>query len=116
MSAVDPAREAQLVMGLGPMAVAPAFQRRGIGSLLVRAGLQECASRGCDAVVVLGHPEFYPRFRFRPASAFQLRCEFDVPDEAFMALELRPGSIARGGLVRYRPEFHDGPEAIRELS
>src|SRR5688572_8325819 len=48
------------VMGLAPMAVVPGRQRQGIGSLLVRAGLGECRSRGAAAVVVLGHPEYYP--------------------------------------------------------
>ena len=50
------------VMGLAPMAVVPKFQNRGIGSLLVKTGIQQCISEGCDAIVVLGHPEYYPRF------------------------------------------------------
>jgi putative acetyltransferase len=58
-------------------------------------------------VVVLGHPEYYPRFGFIRASRFGLRCEFECPDEAFMAIELSPGALAnRDGLVRYRREFH----------
>jgi len=93
-------------LGLGPMAVAPTLQRRGIGSELVTAGLVECAKAGCDVVVVVGHPEFYPRFGFRRGSAYDLRCEFDVPDEVFMAAELRPGALAgRRGVVRYLSEF-----------
>lgn len=94
------------VLGLGPMAVLPELQRRGIGSKLVEAGLRECSGVGCQAVVVIGHPEFYPRFGFRPARAFGLRSEFDVPHEAFMVSELTPGVlVGRGGLVRYLPEF-----------
>jgi putative acetyltransferase len=97
------------VFGLGPMAVSPAWQRRGIGSRLVEAGLRECSDRGCVAVVVIGHPHFYPRFGFRPARGFGLRSEFNVPDEAFMAAELLPGALAgRGGLVRYIREFGSG--------
>lgn len=93
-------------MGLAPMAVLPERQRRGVGSMLVRAGLEECRRIGRDAVVVLGHPEYYPRFGFRRASRLGLRCEYAVPDEAFMAVELEPGALAgRRGLVRYRPEF-----------
>ena len=58
---------------------------------------------------MLGHPAFYPRFGFRPASAFGLRCEFPVPDEVFMALEVIPGSLHdRAGLVRYLPVFSSG--------
>jgi putative acetyltransferase len=94
------------VMGLGPMAVLPPFQRRGIGSMLVNAGLRDCKNAGCQAVVVIGHPEFYPRFGFRPARAYGLRSEFDVPDDVFMVAELTPGALADcRGLVRYLPEF-----------
>jgi putative acetyltransferase len=93
-------------LGLGPMAVMPAWQRRGIGSSLVKAGIDECASRGCQMVVVLGHPHFYPRFGFRPAHVLGLRSEFAVPDDVFMAMELAGGvMMGRSGLVRYLPEF-----------
>lgn len=93
-------------VGLAPMAVAPDHQRAGIGGRLVRRGLDELRARGHDAVVVLGHPVYYPRFGFVRASRFGLRCEFDCPDDAFMALELRPGALGeRGGVVRYRPEL-----------
>jgi putative acetyltransferase len=94
------------VMGLAPMAVRPQVQRRGIGSALVRAGLERCRSAGAVAVVVLGHPEYYPRFGFVPAARFGLRCEYEVPEEAFMALELQPGALAGlRGTVRYHPAF-----------
>lgn len=93
------------VAGLGPMAVSPARQRHGIGSQLVRRGLEECRRRGYEAVVVVGHPAYYPRFGFHPGSTFGLRCQFDVPDEAFMATELRPGALSGGGEVVFAPEF-----------
>jgi putative acetyltransferase len=94
------------IMGLAPMAVLPAMQRRGIGSTLARAGLDACTRLGCDAVVVLGHAQYYPRFGFQPASAFGVRCEYDVPDEVFMALELAPGRLAgKSGTIRYHPAF-----------
>ena len=93
------------IMGLAPMGVLPDLQRHGIGSQLVRAGLTECDQLGCDAVVVLGHPEFYPRFGFIPASRKGLRCEYPVPDDVFMVLELKPNAITAEGLVKYRPEF-----------
>jgi len=92
--------------GLAPMAVLPDHQRGGIGSRLVREGLAELQRLGHEAVVVLGHPTYYPRFGFQRASGFGLRCTFDSPDESFMAMELRPGALAgRAGLVRYLPEF-----------
>lgn len=82
-------------MGLAPMAVAPAYQRQGIGSALVRAGLERCKALACSAVVVLGHPAYYPRFGFLPASRFGLRCEYNVPDEVFLAMELESGIFER---------------------
>ena len=94
------------------MAVVPALQNRGIGSLLARAGLDQCRALACDYAVVLGHPRYYPRFGFVPASRFGLRCLWDVPDDVFMALEFRPGVLAgAGGLMSYQPEFGiPGPE------
>lgn len=67
------------VMGLAPMAVAPERQRQGIGSALVRAGLDQCGQMGFVAVVVLGHPEYYPRFGFRPSSEFGIDSAYEVP-------------------------------------
>jgi putative acetyltransferase len=93
-------------MGLAPMAVLPEFQNQGIGSQLVRRGMEECLSMGQYVVVVLGHPEYYPRFGFVPAGQKGLRCEYEVPDEVFMVAELRDGTLAgRKGLVKYLPEF-----------
>jgi putative acetyltransferase len=93
-------------LGLAPMAVLPERQRRGVGSLLVRQGLEACRRLGAGLVVVVGHPEYYPRFGFVPAKAHGLRCEYPVPDEVFMVRELRPGALdGLAGLVKYRPEF-----------
>lgn len=96
-----------MLMGLGPMAVIPQHQRQGIGSALVREGLNRCAALGCDAVVVLGHPAYYPRFGFVPASRYGLSSEYDVPDDVFMIMELQPGSL-RGisGEVSYDEAFY----------
>ncbi|HSB78203.1 MAG TPA: N-acetyltransferase [Candidatus Methylomirabilis sp.] len=94
------------IFGLAPMAVLPECQRRGIGSQLVLRGLEACARIGQTVVVVLGHPAFYPRFGFVPASRKGLYCEYAVPDEAFMVLELLPGVLqGRTGVVKYLPEF-----------
>jgi putative acetyltransferase len=101
--ATDPGLE---MMGLAPMAVMPGDQRRGVGTALVAAGLDACREIGARAIVVLGHATYYPRFGFVPASRFALTSEYDVPDEVFMALELKPGALAgRAGQVRYHPAF-----------
>lgn len=95
-----------LLMGLAPMAVAPQRQRAGIGSALVRGGLEQCKELGASVAVVLGHPKFYPRFGFSPAASFGIASEYDVPEEAFMALELRPGALrGASGKVQYHPAF-----------
>ena len=101
-----PGHPALALMGLVPMAVAPARQRAGIGSALVRAGLEGCRRLAADAVVVLGHPDYYPRFGFVPGVRIGLGCEYDVPAEAFMVLALRPGAL-RGatGRVQYHAAF-----------
>jgi len=95
-------------VGLGPMAVLPKYQRRGIGSQLVHAGLAELRRANYEVVVVLGHPNYYPRFGFSPAKSYGISCEYDVPEEAFMVLELRQGALTgRSGTVKYQPEFQD---------
>jgi putative acetyltransferase len=93
--------------GLAPMAVMPERQNQGIGSLLVRAGLERLRAQGCPFVIVLGHPDYYPRFGFTPASAAGIACQWPgVPDEAFMLLSLDE-EATRGisGTAYYRDEF-----------
>ena len=106
VSRVQP--DSRIIMALGPMAVLPARQRQGIGSALVIAGLDACRRAGVGGVVLIGHPEFYPRFGFRPASEFGLTSEFEVPDAAFMALELTEHSLRTGtGMIRFHPAFSE---------
>ena len=95
-------------ISLAPMAVLPAYQRKGIGSQLVQVGLKECYQLGHEVVVVVGHPDYYPRFGFVPAKTKGIDCEFGVPNEAWMVLELREGALAgRKGTVKFQPEFHE---------
>ncbi|MCF6283559.1 MAG: N-acetyltransferase [Candidatus Polarisedimenticolaceae bacterium] len=95
-------------MGLAPMAVLPDYQNRGVGSLLVKEGVRILNEIGCPFVVVLGHPNFYPRFGFEKASSYALRAEWDgVPDEAFMVLFLKePQELNVSGVVKFRAEFN----------
>lgn len=94
------------IMGLAPMAVAPAHQGQGIGEALVRAGLERCRELGYIAVVVLGHPGYYPRFGFAPAARFGISSEYEVPDEAFMATELQPAALrGKSGVIKYHAAF-----------
>lgn len=98
--------ESAHIAGLAPMAVLPDFQRRGIGTALVRRGLEQCRQDGYGAVVVLGHPDYYPRFGFRPASEYGIKSEYDVPSEAFMLVELQEQYLAEmRGTVRYHAAF-----------
>ena len=92
-------------VGLAPVSVLPEFQKQGIGSELIRAGLQTCREAGFRIVVILGEPDFYQRFGFQPAHRAGLENEYQVRDE-FMVLELEPSSLnGVSGLVRYGDEF-----------
>lgn len=94
-------------LGLGPMAVLPERQRAGIGSILVTTGLRQCTALDYPAVVVLGHPEYYPRFGFVRADRFGITCEFPSPPEAFMIRELRAGALAgKSGIAKYHAAFN----------
>jgi putative acetyltransferase len=94
-------------LGLAPLAVVEEFQNKGIGSKLSRAGLEACRQRRFDAVVVLGHVNYYPRFGFSRAKDHGLNNEYNAND-AFMVMELKPGVLHRiSGLVKYAPEFRE---------
>jgi putative acetyltransferase len=96
-------------IGLGPVAVLPEYQRRGIGSVLVETGNRRLELARCPFIVVLGHPTFYPRFGFRPAGRLGISCEWDVPDDVFQILVLDSVRMAGvSGVARYRREFSTG--------
>jgi len=92
-------------VGLAPMSVLPEFQNRGIGSRLVREGLEACRRQGEAVVVVLGHATYYPRFGFSKAKTYGLDNEYRAID-SFMVLELQEGALQHvRGVVKYAPEF-----------
>jgi putative acetyltransferase len=96
-------------MGLAPMAVHPERQRHGVGSALVRHGLEILRQRACPFVVVVGHPEYYPRFGFERASRRGIRSQWDgIHDEAWMVVILdAPVMSGVSGVARYRKEFDE---------
>lgn len=93
-------------VGLGPIAVHPDHRGVGVGSQLIRAGLDRCREEGYEAVVLLGHPTYYSRFGFTMARSRGIHWEHEMPGDPFMVLELVPGALdGVSGVVRYLPEF-----------
>lgn len=94
------------ILALAPMAVDPRRQNRGIGSELVREGLERAEATAFPLVVVLGHPDYYPRFGFDPASAYGVACPYDgIPPEAWMAYTLPAYEPGIRGTVVYAEPF-----------
>jgi putative acetyltransferase len=94
-------------MGLAPLAVLPSYQNKGVGTSLVKAGLDQMQAEGTPFVVVLGHPDYYPRFGFETAARFGLRCAYpNVPEEAFMVRVFDQEALdSISGVVHYHPAF-----------
>jgi putative acetyltransferase len=93
-------------ISLAPMAVLPEYQNQGIGGKLVRYGLEKCREKGFKSVIVLGHPQYYPRFGFEKGSKWDIRPPFEAPDEAFMAMELVEGGLKGvSGVAEYPDEY-----------
>lgn len=104
---IKPQRAGLRGLGLGPLAVLPDCQRTGIGSVLMRAGVEACKAQSCDFIVLLGDPRYYSRFGFKPARDFGLTSDYGDGDE-FQLLELRPGALEGvSGKVKYIPEFKE---------
>jgi len=104
---IETADQVWPALGLAPLSVLPEYQRQGIGTALMEAGLAECARLGFERVIVLGHPDYYPRFGFQRASQSGVRFEFEAPDEACMILALSPGALEGvSGVAKYLPEWN----------
>ena len=96
-------------MGLAPMVVLPDRRREGIGTQLVTEGLKLLQGNACPYVIVLGHPEYYPRFGFEPAAKYRIVCQWEgIPSEAFM-IRIFDETVMDGveGIALYRDEFDD---------
>lgn len=92
---------------LSPMAVMPQFQKTGIGKALAHALLDDARRRNTTFILVLGHPEYYPKFGFERADAWNISCPMaDAPPEAFMIKVFKPERLKGiSGIGRYRHEF-----------
>ena len=93
-------------LALAPLCVKASYKNRGVGKALIHQSLLLAKALGYKFIVVLGHSEYYSKFGFTPASNFNIKCSFEVPDESYMVLELRDNSLAGiCGTVEYLPEF-----------
>ncbi len=92
---------------LAPVSVLPEFQKMGIGGQLIRAGHQKAKELGFHSAILLGHPEYYPRFGYKPASTWGIKTHYELPsDDVFMAIELTEGALTGvSGMVIFPPEF-----------
>ena len=106
---IETSHDNKQTLSLAPMAVLPDFQKQGIGGKMIKAGIQKADELGFDSIIVLGHPDYYPNFGFEKASKWKITCPFEVPDEAFMAMELKEGALVNSaGQVVYPPAFNIG--------
>lgn len=95
-------------LALAPVSVLPEYQNKGIGGHLITEALKEAKELGYSSVVVLGHPEYYPKFGFKKASLWGIKAPFEVPDEAFLAIELRENALNKvSGVVEYPSVFFE---------
>ncbi|HJW22530.1 MAG TPA: N-acetyltransferase, partial [Candidatus Limnocylindrales bacterium] len=92
---------------VGPVAVVPAWQRRGVGGALIRAVIELATSRDQPLLVLLGHPWYYPRFGFEPARAIGIDPPRPWPDEAWLALRLPAWDPSLRGIARFADAFPD---------
>ncbi|MCU0536265.1 MAG: N-acetyltransferase [Hydrococcus sp. Prado102] len=93
-------------VGLAPVAVLSEYRRQGIGSQLIKIGIEKCNKAGQVAIFVLGNPAFYSRFGFVAAATYGIKYEGDVPPEAFMVKELSRGILANCPVIaHYQPDF-----------
>ncbi|MEW9502988.1 GNAT family N-acetyltransferase [Jeotgalibacillus marinus] len=93
-------------LALAPVSVLPDYQNKGIGRFLILESLKKANELGYNSVVVMGHPEYYPKFGFKKASLWKIKAPFEVPEETFMALELRENALDNvSGVVKYSSAF-----------
>ena len=95
-------------LALAPVSVLPEYQNKGVGRLLILDALKIAKDLGYNSVVVMGHPNYYPKFGFEKASSWGIKAPFEVPEEAFMALELQENALENvSGVVEYPSVFFE---------
>jgi predicted N-acetyltransferase YhbS len=95
-------------LALAPVSVLPEYQNKGVGRLLILEALKIAKDLGYNSVVVMGHPKYYPKFGFEKASSWGIKAPFEVPEEAFMALELQENALENvSGVVEYPSVFFE---------
>jgi len=98
-----------LALTLAPVAVLPAYQKQGIGAKLIVEGHRIARELGYNVIILVGHAGYYPRFGYTPAGKYNIQAPFEVPDDAFMVLELREGGLKGvSGMIEFAPEFFPG--------
>lgn len=103
---VDSQTKKNQSLALAPVAVHPDFQNEGIGTQMIKYGLNQAQQLGFKSVMVLGRATYYPRFGFLPASHWHIYAPFDVLSCSFMAMELKPGGLhGVSGIVDFPSEF-----------
>jgi len=103
---INSSHQEHTTLSLGPMSVLPEYQKKGIGEKLINEGLKLAKDFGFRSVIVVGHPEYYPKFGFTKASRWSIKVPFEVPDEVFMALEIIEGELQdKSGIIEYPAEF-----------
>ncbi|MDR3627451.1 MAG: N-acetyltransferase [Ignavibacteriaceae bacterium] len=91
---------------LAPVSVLPEYQRKGIGSMLINEGLKRAKEMGFKSVMVVGHPDYYPRFGFQKAEKYNIKSSIEVPADVFMAIELIENGLKDvAGTLIYPEEF-----------
>jgi predicted N-acetyltransferase YhbS len=91
----------------GPVSVEPRLHGQGLGTQIIRYALERARELGFGAVIIMGHPRYYPRFGFRPASDFNLTLPDGSAIEPFMALELSDGYLGKDGGTWYEDEVFE---------
>lgn len=95
-------------LALAPVSVLPEYQGKGVGGKLIEAGHRIAKTLGFDSVIVVGHPTYYPRFGYSSASKWGISAPFEVPDDCFMALELKKDGLKGvSGTAEHPKEFFE---------